>query len=61
MLKLKRETQPMPYTLITRKGRIMQFYIKEVAELYQQNEGGVFFTQDILQEKEVDAIKNENV
>ena len=61
MLKLKRDTQPMPYTLITRKGRIMQFYIKETAELYQSLNGGVVFTQDILQQKEVDATKNEAV
>lgn len=40
----------MEYTLITKSGRIMQFYIKGVAELYQSLEGGVVFTQQILDE-----------
>ena len=44
----------MQYTLITRKGRVMRFYILAVAELYQALEGGVVFTQQIL-ETEVDA------
>ena len=39
----------MPYTLITRKGRIMQFYVKAVAELYQSIEGGVVITQQVLE------------
>lgn len=38
----------MNYTLITSNGRIMQFYIKSVAELYQRINGGVVFTQQIL-------------
>ena len=38
----------MPYTLITKQGRIMQFYIKGVAELYQSINGGVLMTADIL-------------
>ena len=40
----------MPYTLITRNGRIMQFYVQGVAELYRSLEGGVVFTQQILDE-----------
>jgi hypothetical protein len=44
----------MQYTLITRKGRVMQFYVQSVAELYQTIEGGVVFTQQVL-ETEVDA------
>ena len=39
----------MEYTLITSTGRIMQFYIQQVAELYQTIYGGVVFTQQILQ------------
>jgi hypothetical protein len=39
---------PMPYTLITKNGKIMQFFIKETAELYQVINGGVVFTQQIL-------------
>lgn len=38
----------MQYTLITSKGKIMQFYVKSVAELYQSINGGVVFTQQIL-------------
>lgn len=30
----------MQYTLITKSGKIMQFYVKAVAELYQQLHGG---------------------
>jgi hypothetical protein len=40
----------MKYTLITKQGRVMQFYVKAVAELYQVTEGGVVFTQQILEE-----------
>lgn len=39
----------MAYTLITSKGRIMQFYVESVAQLYQRLEGGVVFTQQILE------------
>ena len=39
----------MQYTLITRKGRVMQFYILAVAELYQSIEGGVVITQQVLE------------
>ena len=38
----------MPYTLITSQGKIMQFYQKSVAELYQTINGGVVITQQIL-------------
>lgn len=38
----------MSYTLITRKGTVMQFYVKSVAELYQTINGGVVITQQIL-------------
>jgi hypothetical protein len=39
----------MSYTLITRNGSIMQFYVKSVAELYQRLNGGVVFTQQLLE------------
>jgi hypothetical protein len=39
----------MNYTLITSQGRIMQFYVESVALLYQAKEGGVVFTQQILE------------
>ena len=38
----------MQYTLITKTGKVMQFYVKGVAELYQSLNGGVLFTADIL-------------
>lgn len=38
----------MPYTLITAQGKIMQFYVKGVADLYQTINGGVVITNDIL-------------
>ena len=38
----------MPYTLITKTGKIMQFYVKGVAELYRNLNGGVLITADIL-------------
>lgn len=41
----------MEYTLITRNGRIMQFYVKSVAELYQSLNGGVVFSQQVLNER----------
>ena len=38
----------MSYTLITKTGRVMQFYIKSVAELYQTINGGQLITNAIL-------------
>jgi len=38
----------MQYTLITKQGKIMQFYVKAVADLYQSLNGGVVITQQIL-------------
>lgn len=38
----------MKYTLITSKGKVMQFYIKSMADLYQSFNGGVVITQQIL-------------
>lgn len=48
----------MQFTLITKQGRIMQFFIKSVAELYQSLYGGVVVTQQILVKETVD-IKSE--
>ena len=39
----------MEYTLITKQGKIMQFYIQGVAELYQSLNGGVIISKDIFQ------------
>lgn len=38
----------MPYTLITKQGRIMQFYVKGVAELYRSINGGTLITNAVL-------------
>lgn len=38
----------MRYTLITSKGRIMQFYILATAELYQQLEGGILVDSKVI-------------
>ena len=46
----------MKYSLITKKGRIMQFYVLEVAQLYQSFEGGVVITQQILEQETVDSL-----
>lgn len=40
----------MKYTLVTSKGRIMQFYVEEVARLYQKIHGGVVFCENITKE-----------
>ena len=45
----------MPYTLITKQGAIMQFYIKAVADLYQTINGGVVITQQILVDETVEV------
>jgi len=42
----------MKYTLITKQGKIMQFYIKSMAELYHQMLGGA-----LLVESEPDVIQ----
>jgi hypothetical protein len=41
----------MQYTLITAQGKIMCFYVKAVAEMYQAINGGVVITQQVLQEE----------
>ena len=38
----------MKYTLITRNGKVLTFYLKAVAETYQQAYGGQLITADIL-------------
>ena len=46
----------MKYTLIMRNGKIMQFYIQAMAEMYQNLYGGVIVTNDVL--NEVKEIQN---
>lgn len=46
----------MQYTLITANGKIMQFYVKAVAEMYQAINGGVVFSQQILETQEQQTV-----
>jgi hypothetical protein len=45
----------MQFTLITSKGKVYTFFIKAVAETYQQAFGGVVITQQILDTETVAA------
>ena len=40
----------MQYTLILPNGKLVQFYIRSVAEMYQTINGGTLVSEDILQE-----------
>lgn len=46
----------MQYTLIQSNGRIQQFFVLAVAELYQSIYGGVVVTPQILQQVLVDSL-----
>lgn len=46
----------MQYTLITNSGKIMQFYVKAVADMYQTINGGVVITQQILVDTAVQTV-----
>jgi hypothetical protein len=46
----------MQYTLITKTGKIMQFYVKAVAEMYQALNGGVVISQQILQQETTQTV-----
>jgi hypothetical protein len=48
----------MKYTLITKQGKIMQFYVESVAHLYQTLNGGVVFTQQILVDNSAQSVYN---
>ena len=39
----------MQYTLITKTGKVYTFYVKTLADTYQQAYGGVVFTQQVLE------------
>jgi hypothetical protein len=39
----------MQYTLITPQGRVYTFFLKTVAEQFQQAYGGVVFSQHLLE------------
>ena len=43
----------MNYTLITKTGKVYTFYVKALADSYQQAYGGVVITQQILVDAEL--------
>jgi hypothetical protein len=46
----------MQYTLITSKGKVLTFFLKVVAEQFQQAYGGVVFTQQVLVCPEMESL-----
>jgi hypothetical protein len=46
----------MKYTVITSNGKIKQFYIESVAQMYVNLNGGVVFTQQILVDNPVQTV-----
>ena len=48
----------MKYTLITKTGRVYQFYTMSLATTYQQAYGGVVFSQQILVDETVQTVYN---
>jgi hypothetical protein len=49
---IQSKKEPMKYTLITSNGKVYTFFIKTVAEQFQQAYGGVVFTQQVLETAE---------
>ncbi len=45
----------MQYTLITSKGKVYTFFLRAVAEQFQQAYGGVVFSQQELEQQETVA------
>ena len=48
----------MKYTLITATGKLYTFYVKAVAETYQQAYGGTLITGDILVDTTAQTVYN---
>jgi len=46
----------MNFTLITSNGKVLTFFVKAVAETYQQAYGGVIVTNTILTQKEIQNV-----
>jgi hypothetical protein len=47
----------MEYTLITKTGKVMQFYVESVANTYKNLYGGVVFTQQVLNDSLTFAVE----
>lgn len=45
----------MQFTLITKEGKVMQFFIQAVAEMYQTIYGGVVVTNEVLVDQETET------
>jgi hypothetical protein len=48
----------MQFTLITNTGRLYTFYLRAVAETYQQAYGGVIVTKEVLVDKVAQNVYN---
>lgn len=48
----------MRFTLITKNGKIMQFYVQSVAEMYRNLYGGVIVSEDILVVAKIQQTEN---
>jgi len=48
----------MNFTLITKNGKIMQFYVQSVAEMYRNLYGGVLVSEDVLVVAEIQQTEN---
>ena len=46
----------MKYTLITSNGKVLTFFLKIVAEQFQQAYGGVVITQEVLVCPEMESV-----
>jgi hypothetical protein len=52
MVPVDQEKVIMSYTLLTKNGKIMQFYVLAIAELYLTIKGGTLFCNEILERSE---------
>lgn len=46
----------MQFTLITAQGKVMQFYVQAVAEMYRTVNGGVVISQQVLEQQEAQTV-----
>lgn len=46
----------MQYTLITGNGKVLTFFIKAVAEMYQKAYNGIIITNDIVLQEDTENV-----
>jgi Ni2+-binding GTPase involved in maturation of urease and hydrogenase len=46
----------MQYTLITGNGKVLTFFIKAVAEMYQKAYSGIIITNDIVLQEDTENV-----